>query len=523
MAAKATSKSTTKASAKSSAKSGAKTGAKSGTRSGAKAAAKSTGKAAAKASAKDASDETPKAAPKTASKSAAKGSTSNKLMRVFKQDDASFDDDWFGICNRRVDSVLDVEQEVSRIIAAVREGGDETLFGFVKQFDGADLSSLEVTKHEWDDACDQVDSADRAAIGKAAMRVREFHRKRIPSSWEMREEGGGYMGQRVRPLSRVGLYVPGGKAVYPSSVIMNAVPASVVEVPEIVMTTPPEKDGSLRPEVLMAARVAGVHRVFKMGGAHAVAALAYGTESVPRVDKITGPGSVWVATAKKQVFGQVGIDSEAGPTEVCVVADRSATPAWLAADLISQAEHDELAQAVLITHVKSLVPRVQEQIARQIKSLDRCELATRSIRERGAIIVTKNLAESIRLSEEYASEHLILAVEDPEKAAKEIQNAGAIFMGHYTPVAVGDYMAGPNHVLPTGGTSRFFSPLGVEDFIKRTSFMKFEPPKLRELGADIVRLANVEGLTGHGASVELRLQKIRRARREREAARDLEL
>lgn len=273
----------------------------------------------------------------------------------------------------------------------------------------------------------------------------------------------------------------------------------------------------------MAARVSGVHRVFKMGGAHAIAALAFGTESVPRVDKITGPGSVWVATAKKQVFGQVGIDSEAGPTEVCIVADRSATPAWLAADLISQAEHDELAQAVLITHVKALVPRVQEQIARQIKMLDRCAIATKSIKSRGAIIVTKNLAESVRLSEEYASEHLVLAVEDPEKTSKDIGNAGAIFLGHYTPVAVGDYMAGPNHVLPTGGTSRFFSPLGVEDFMKRTTFMKFEPPKLRELGADIVRLAAVEGLTGHGASVELRLQKIRRARREREAAREVEL
>ena len=449
--------------------------------------------------------------------------STNKLMRVLKSDDASFADDWNGICNRRVDSVLDVEADVAKIIAAVRKNGDEALLGFVKKFDGATIDKLEITSEEWDDGCEQVDSADRAAIGKAAMRVREFHRKRIPSSWEMREEGGGYMGQRVRALSRVGLYVPGGTAVYPSSVIMNAIPASVVEVPEIVMATPPEDDGSIRPEVLMAARVAGVHRVFKMGGAHAVGALAYGTESVPRVDKITGPGSVWVATAKKQVFGQVGIDSEAGPTEVCIIADRSATPAWLAADLISQAEHDELAQAVLITHVKGLVTRVQEQIVRQLKDLDRSKIATKSIKERGAIIVTKNLEESIRLSEEYASEHLVLAVEDPEKVSKDIGNAGAIFMGHYTPVAVGDYMAGPNHVLPTGGTSRFFSPLSVEDFLKRTSFMKFEPPKLRELGADIVRLANVEGLTGHGASVELRLAKIRRARREREAARDLEI
>ena len=449
--------------------------------------------------------------------------TTNKLMRVFNSDDAKFAEDWYGVCNRRVDSVLDVEEDVAKIIASVRKNGDEAVLGFVKKFDGATLSKLEITPEEWDEGCEQVDSADRAAIGKAAMRVREFHRKRIPSSWEMREEGGGYMGQRVRPLSRVGLYVPGGTAVYPSSVIMNAIPASVVEVPEILMATPPEDDGTIRPEVLMAARVAGVHRVFKMGGAHAIGALAYGTETVPRVDKITGPGSVWVATAKKQVFGQVGIDSEAGPTEVCIVADRSATPAWLAADLISQAEHDELAQAILITHVKGLVPRVQEQITRQLKDLDREKIATKSIKNRGAIIVTKSLEESIKLSEEYASEHLVLAVEDPEKVSKEIGNAGAIFMGHYTPVAVGDYMAGPNHVLPTGGTSRFFSPLGVDDFLKRTSFMKFEPPKLRELGADIVRLANVEGLTGHGTSVELRLAKIRRARREREAARDLEI
>ncbi len=449
--------------------------------------------------------------------------TTKKLMRVFKSNDAKFAEDWYGVCNRRVDSVLDVEEDVAKIIAAIRKNGDEAVLGFVKKFDGATLSKLEVTPEEWDEGCEQVDSADRAAIGKAAMRVREFHRKRIPSSWEMREEGGGYMGQRVRALSRVGLYVPGGTAVYPSSVIMNAIPASVVEVPEILMATPPEDDGTIRPEVLMAARVAGVHRVFKMGGAHAIGALAYGTETVPRVDKITGPGSVWVATAKKQVFGQVGIDSEAGPTEVCIVADRSATPAWLAADLISQAEHDELAQSVLITHVKGLVPRVQEQIARQLKDLDREKIATKSIKNRGAIIVTKSLEESIKLSEEYASEHLVLAVEDPEKVSKEIGNAGAIFMGHYTPVAVGDYMAGPNHVLPTGGTSRFFSPLGVDDFLKRTSFMKFEPPKLRELGADIVRLANVEGLTGHGSSVELRLAKIRRARREREAGRDLEI
>ncbi|MBC8187483.1 MAG: histidinol dehydrogenase, partial [Proteobacteria bacterium] len=375
-----------------------------------------------------------------------------KLMRVLKADSAKFAEEWAQVCARREDSVLNVEADVAKIIASVRLSGDEALLNFIKKFDRAKLDKIEVTNDEWDDACDAVDSADRAAIGKAAMRVREFHSKRIPSSWEMREEGGGFMGQRVRPLARVGLYVPGGKAVYPSSVVMNAIPASVVEVPEIVMATPPEKDGSIKPEVLMAARVAGVHRVFKMGGAHAVAAMAYGTDTVPRVDKIVGPGSIWVATAKKQVFGQVGIDSEAGPTEVCIVADRSATPAWIAADLISQAEHDELAQSILITHVKGLVTRVQDQVKRQLAVLDRKEIATQSIKSRGAIVVTKNLAESMRIADEYAPEHLLLAVEDPETTSKSVQNAGAIFLGHYTPVAVGDYIEGPNHVIPTGGT-----------------------------------------------------------------------
>lgn len=272
----------------------------------------------------------------------------------------------------------------------------------------------------------------------------------------------------------------------------------------------------------MAARVAGVHRVFKMGGAHAVAALAYGTESVPRVYKITGPGNIYVAAAKKQVFGQVAIDCEAGPTEVAVVADRSATPAWLAADMISQAEHDELAQAILITHVKSIATRVQDQVTRQLKGLEREAIARKSLENRGAIIVTRNLEESIELANDYAAEHLVLATEGADVLLKQVTNAGAVFLGHYTPVAAGDYMAGPNHVLPTGGSARFFSPLGVEDFLTRMTFTRLEPPKLRELGLDIIRLAEVEGLTAHGRSVDLRLQKIRRVRREREAAREAE-
>ena len=447
---------------------------------------------------------------------------STKLLRVLRSDESGFGPAWRALCRRREAPSENVEREVRKIIERVQSGGDAELLACIKKFDKVAIRSVEVGRDEWDEGCEKVDPADRAAIGKAAMRVREFHRKRIPSSWEMREEGGGYMGQRVRPLEHVGLYAPGGEAVCPSNVIMNTVPASVVEVPEICLATPPGPDGSVRPEVLIAARVAGVHRVFKMGGAHAVAAFAYGTESVPRVDRIVGPGDLYVATAKRLVFGEVGIDSEAGPTEVCVVADRSATPAWIAADLIAQAEHDELAQPILITHVKGLVSRVQEQLKKQLKDLERVKIAKQALTSRGAVVVTRDLDESITLANEYAAEHLVLAVENPDTLMKRVVNAGAIFLGHYTPVAVGDYLAGPNHVLPTGGTARFFSPLGVEDFLKRMSFIRFEPPKLRELGADVIRLANVEGMTGYGRSVDLRLQKIRRARREREAAREAE-
>ena len=455
---------------------------------------------------------------------AARNRSNGKLaLRVLSSGEPGFARAFDELVRRRETGREEVEKAVRRILERVRTGGDAELLACVRKFDGARLDAVEVTRAEWDEAIAQVDPADRAALGKAAMRVREFHRKRVPSSWEMREEGGAHMGMRVRPLQRVGLYAPGGKASYPSSVIMNAVPASVVEVPEICLATPPRPDGTVRPEVLMAARLAGVHRVFKMGGAHAVAAFAYGTESVPRVDKIVGPGNQWVATAKQLVFGEVGIDAEAGPTEVVVVADRTATPAWVAADLISQAEHDEQAQAILITPVKSLVARVQEQVAKQVAELPRAAVIRASLAKRGALVLTKDLDEAIELANRYAPEHLVLAVDKAELALKKVTNAGAVFLGHYTPVAVGDYLAGPNHVLPTGGTARFFSPLGVDDFLKRSSFVRFEPAKLRELGLDLIRLTEMEGLTAHGRSVDLRLAKIRRERREREAAREAEI
>ncbi len=351
--------------------------------------------------------------------------TKKGLLPVLKTDDPGFDRAFEKLALRRESDAEDVERSVRKIIERVREGGDEELLACVRKFDGAKIDALEVTREEWDEVAEAFDPADRAALGKAAMRVREFHRKRIPSSWEVREEGGGTFGQRVRPLFRVGVYVPGGKAVYPSTVIMNAVPASVVEVPEIVMATPPGPDGAVPPEVLMAAKVAGVHRVFKMGGAHAVAALAYGTETVPRVDKITGPGNVWVANAKRLVYGEVDIDSEAGPTEVMVIADKSATPAWVAADLLSQAEHDEMASAILVTNQRGMVTRVQEQLAKQIKTLDRAKIAKKALSARSAVILCKTVDECVAIANRYAPEHLVLAVDGPDVVSKQIENAGA--------------------------------------------------------------------------------------------------
>ncbi len=455
---------------------------------------------------------------------ATKSTTAAKQIRVLCTDDKAFPKVWQTVCLREACVLAASENdEVVALVDRIREGGDRALRAWVETRYATELDRLEVTNEEWDAGCDAVHPTDRAALGKAAMRIRDFHRKRIPSSWEMREEGGGYMGQRVRALSRVAICASEGAELHPSVLIMNATPPSVVEVPEIFLAAQPGADGRVRPEILMAARVAGVHRVFKMAGAPAIAAFAYGTVSIPRVDKIVGPSDARTDVAKRRVAGAVGLGNSSGAREICVVADKTATPAWIAADLLSHAESDGSAQAVFVTHVKALVTRVQEQIVKQLKAFGENRGAKQSLSVTGVIIVTRSLEESLAIANEYAPEHLVLAVGDPEQAVKSIYNAGAIFMGHYTPVAVGDYLAGPNDVLPAGGTARFESPLGVEDFLKRTSFIKFEPPKLRELGAEVVRLAGVEGLTGHGTSVELRLQKIRRVRREREQAREAEL
>jgi histidinol dehydrogenase len=368
-------------------------------------------------------------------------------------------------------------------------------------------------------ACDRVPAPLRAALELAAARVAAFHRTQLAALAKPTglATAGAVLESRPTPLRRVAVYAPGGTAAYPSSVLMAAIPAKIAGVDEVLLFTPRPSD-----VVVLAAEIAGVDRIFVIGGAQAIAAAAFGTASIPRVDKIVGPGNAYVQHAKRLVFGEVGIDSEAGPTEVLVVADKSATPAWVAADLLSQAEHEEDASAVLITHVRPLVARVKEQLARQLEDLPRAKIAREALRKHGVLVLSKDLEQSFELANRYAPEHMVIASDAAETLLKKVVNAGTVFLGHYTPVAVGDYLAGPNHVLPTGGTARFFSPLGVDDFLKRTAFVRFEPPKLRELGSDVIRLAALEGFDGHGQSVELRLAKIRRARREREAAREAE-
>lgn len=442
-----------------------------------------------------------------AAKSAAKAPAASALLRACRHDEAGFDDFFEKLCRRREATGASAEAAAREILDAVRGQGDAALRAYTRRFDGAELSALEVSPEEWDAACAAVSAADLAALETAARRVRAFHERQAQAGFTFRDAAGALMGQRVHPLQRVGLYVPGGKASYPSTVIMNAVPARAAGVPEIIMTTPPDASGRIPNAVLAAARMAGVHRVFKLGGAQAVAALAYGSESVPRVDKIVGPGNAYVQAAKRLVFGTVDIDSEAGATEVLIVADESADPEYLAADLLSQAEHEEGASALLVAVDAELVRRVCTALARRLPGLSRERIARSALEQRGAALIARDIPHALALADAYAPEHLVLALRDAEAAHDRVKNAGTVFLGAHTPVAAGDYLAGPSHVLPTGGAARFFSPLGAGDFVKRTAFVRFEPETLRELGGDIIRLAEMEGLTAHGESVRRRLEK----------------
>ncbi len=421
--------------------------------------------------------------------------------------DSTFTAQFGRILARGEETGREVEQIVLDIIADVRTRGDQAVLELTRRFDqvaASSLAELEVTPAEIETAFASVSADDITSLRLAVERVARFHEKQKQQTWISTEEPDIMLGQKVTPLSRVGIYVPGGKASYPSSVIMNAVPARVAGVGEIIMVAP-TPGGEINPHVLVAAQLSGVHRIFRIGGAQAVAALAYGTATVPKVDKITGPGNIYVATAKKLVFGQVGIDMIAGPSEILVISDGSGNPAHIAADLLSQAEHDELASSILITTDRAFGEKVATEVEYQLNLLSRESIARASWERFGAVIVASNLDEVIEFSNRIAPEHLELAVADPFAILPMITNAGAIFMGHWTPEAAGDYLAGPNHTLPTGGTARFFSPLSTDDFVKKSSVVYFSEGGLKRLGSDIVRIAGLEGLEAHGKSVSLRI------------------
>ena len=397
-----------------------------------------------------------------------------------------------------------VTSAVTDILNNVKQNGDDAVREYTLKFDGHMPSKFEISREEIDSSPDKCDRDFILALYKAADNIRDFHARQKQQSWLEPKQNGVILGQRIRGLKRVGVYVPGGTAAYPSSVLMNVIPAKIAGVKEIVMVTPPQKDGTANPDILAAAKIAGVDRVFLMGGAQAVAALAYVTQSVPKVDKIVGPGNIFVATAKKLLYGTVDIDMIAGPSEILIVADKSANPKFLAADLMSQAEHDKMASAILLTTSEETANETAKELSRQMQTLERRDIIEQSLNDFGAIIVCKDISEAVDFANELAPEHLELAVENPMEYIGRVDNAGSVFLGHYSPEPLGDYFAGPNHVLPTSGTARFFSPLSVDSFIKKSSFIYYTEPALSEAKDDIIKLAETEGLTAHANSIKVR-------------------
>jgi len=401
---------------------------------------------------------------------------------------------------------INVEAIVANIIDEVRRRGDQALYEFTFRFDGAKLDSLQVTREEIEEAVQAVEPEFLEILRKAAANIRKYHQRQVRNGFVINEGDGVITGQRIIPVDRAGLYVPGGTAAYPSTVLMDSIPAKIAGVKELVMVTPPNSQGKVNPVILAAAYVAGVDRIFKVGGAQAIAALAYGTDSIPRVDKIVGPGNAFVAEAKKQVYGKVSIDMIAGPSEILIVADGKSDPRHLAADLLSQAEHDKLASAVLVTDSQELAQAVQAELEIQIPQLERAEIARASIDKNGKIIVAPNLMQAIEISNEIAPEHLELCVDDPFDYLDAVRHAGSVFMGRNCPEALGDYFAGPNHTLPTSGMARFASPLGVDDFIKKTQFTYYTRDALKRVAEDVAYFARAEGLTAHARSAVIRTE-----------------
>ena len=406
----------------------------------------------------------------------------------------------------RVVPGVNVESIVTEIIENVKKDGDKALLSYCEKFDKAKLTSLQVTEEEINEAVNAVDPAFLEILEKAAANIRRFHQKQVRNSFIINDQPGVVIGQKIIPIDRAGLYVPGGTAAYPSTVLMDSIPAKIAGCREVVMVTPPNKDGKVNPVILAAAKIAGIDRIFKVGGAQAIAALAYGTESIPKVDKIVGPGNAYVAEAKKQVFGKVSIDMIAGPSEILIVADGATDPRHAAADLLSQAEHDTMASAVLVTDSEILAEAVQAELEIQIPQLERANIARASIDNNGKIIVADNLMQAIEIANEIAPEHLELCVDDPFDYLDSIRHAGSIFMGRNCPEALGDYFAGPNHTLPTSGTARFSSPLSVDDFIKKTQYTYYTRDALKQVAKDVAFFANAEGLTAHAKSAIIRTE-----------------
>ena len=401
------------------------------------------------------------------------------------------------------------ESAVAEILAKVKSEGDEALFAYTKQFDKVEINkgTIRVTEEEIKEAYDTIDPALLDVIRKALVNIRTYHEKQIQNSWFTSTTNGTMLGQKVTPLNRVGVYVPGGMAVYPSSVLMNIVPAKVAGVPHIVMTTPPGKDGKVCASTLVAAREAGADEIYKVGGAQAVGALAYGTESIPKVDKIVGPGNIFVALAKKAVYGYVSIDSIAGPSEILVLADETANPRYVAADLLSQAEHDELACAILITTSREFADKVDQEVKGFVEVLSRKEIIQKSLDNFGYILIAEDMDEAIEAANEIAPEHMEIVTANPFEDMMKVKNAGAIFIGEYSSEPLGDYFAGPNHVLPTNGTAKFFSALSVDDFIKKSSIVYYSKAALRDIHKDIVQFATSEQLTAHANSIAVRFEE----------------
>ncbi|MBR3034307.1 MAG: histidinol dehydrogenase [Firmicutes bacterium] len=405
----------------------------------------------------------------------------------------------------RTEPQADVEAVVSDIIADVRANGDKALFAYAKKFDKADLKALQVSEAELDEAFESVEPEFLDVLKEAAENIRAFHSRQVRNSFILNEKPGIVLGQKVIPMDRVGIYVPGGTAAYPSTVLMDSIPAKIAGCGEVVMVTPPGPDGCIDPAILAAAKLAGIDRIFKAGGAQAIAALAYGTESIPRVDKIVGPGNAFVAEAKKQVFGKVAIDMIAGPSEILVIADGKSNPAYVAADLLSQAEHDKMASAVLVTDSEELAAAVQTEIEKQVAMLEREEIARASVDSNGKIIVAKDLKQAVDVANEIAPEHLELCVDNPFDYLDGIRHAGSVFLGRSCPEALGDYLGGPNHTLPTSGTARFSSPLSVDDFVKKTQYTYYTKEAFARVAEDIALFARKEGLTGHAKSALIRI------------------